>query len=176
VQGIAASGVQRTFHNEQTLAITLRVSDRNDIACPNVDSMNPNNPVTPEEAFSPLAFRTNYPLECNNPAPTAVIAGPDEIVALGSPSTLTSVPLDGTLSFDSETRIARWVWTCGNDQAPVPTAPDGSIVFCRYRPGTYTATLNVVDQGTGVINPATGTFDCQKSSAPDTVTVRITTP
>jgi hypothetical protein len=48
-----------------------------------------------------------------------------------------------------------------------------SRVICRYRLGTYTATLNVKDQGTGVINPGTGTFECQKTSAADTVQVVV---
>jgi len=175
IQGVGASGFDRTFGNEQTLSVTLRVSDREDIACQDVNGPT-GGTVEPENVFSPLAFRTQYPIVCSNPPPTAVIAGPDPILATGTASTLTSITLDGTLSSDGETRIDRYVWNCGNEFSPVDVAPDGSVVICRYRLGTYTATLNVTDQGTGVINPNTGNFDCQKSSPADSVNVIISTP
>ncbi len=179
-QGPAASGLQLTFTQEQTLGVALFVSD--DPRLLDVDpatGLAPCDPMAPPVSatfFSPFAFFTNYEIRCRNTAPTAVIAGPDTITQTGSPSTLTSVTLDGTLSSDPETKIDRWVWNCGNGLAPTAVAPDGSIVICRYRPGEYVATLEVVDQGTGVINPSTGTFFCQKFSEPDQVTVRIVTP
>lgn len=165
VQGPGASGFQRTFQNEQTLAVTLLVSDRVDIVCSATEP-------EPEASFSPLASRTLYPIGCANPAPTAVIAGPDPIRATGTASTLTSTTLDGTLSSDGETPIDRYVWSCGNEFAPISVTPDGSVVMCRYRLGTYTATLSVTDQGTGVVDPITGTFECPRSSQ-DSVTIEI---
>jgi hypothetical protein len=175
VQGVGASGFQRTFANEQTLSVTLRVSGRTDIACQDHDGAL-GGTIEEENVFSPLAARSQYPIVCSNPAPTALIAGPDPILATGTTSTLTSITLDGSLSSDGETRIDRYVWNCGNEFAPINVAPDGSVVICRYRLGTYNATLNVTDQGTGVINPNTGNFDCQKASAADTVSVIIASP
>jgi hypothetical protein len=178
IQGKAASGVNRTYVNEQTVAVTLRVSDNPDeAACDNVDDQNPGGIVEPAEFFSPLAALTQYPVLCNNPPPTAVISGPPIITATGSPSTLTSVTLNGTLSSDGETPIDRYVWNCGNEFAPTPVQPgDNSVVICRYRLGTYTATLNVTDQGTGQINPGTGTFECQKTSEAASVSVVVAVP
>jgi hypothetical protein len=178
VQGKAASGVNRTYVNEQTVAVTLRVSDNPDAAaCDDVDAQHPGGILEPASFFSPLAALTQYPVLCNNPPPTAVISGPPIITATGNPSTLTSVTLNGTLSFDGETPIDRYVWNCGNEFAATPVQPgDNSVVICRYRLGTYTATLNVTDQGTGQINPGTGTFDCQKTSNAASVSVVVATP
>jgi hypothetical protein len=177
IQGVTASSFTRTFVNEQTLAVTLRVSDDTGIPCQDVnDTLS--GAIEPSGAFSADVFTAQYSLLCNNPPPTAVIAGPNVITATGTASTLTSITLDGSLSFDGETRVDRWVWNCGNGVSPIPVVPggNGSVVLCRYRLGTYTATLNVTDQGTGVINPNTGTFDCQKSSAEASVQVVIITP
>jgi hypothetical protein len=176
IQGVGASGLTRTFSNEQTMSVTLLVSDREDIPCVNVDPMNPGNTPETEDKFSPLAFRTNYSIVCRNTAPTAIIAGAEERTFTGSASTFTNVDLNGSLSSDPETAIDRYVWTCGNDQAPVPVAPDNSEVICRYRLGTFTATLNVVDRGTGVIDPGTGTWACQKSSETDSVIIHVEAP
>jgi len=178
IQGRGASGINRTFVNEQTIAVTLRVSDNPDAdACDTVDRQNPGGIVEPASFFSPLASLTQYPVLCNNPPPTAVISGPPIITATGSPSTLTSVTLNGTLSSDGETPIDRYVWNCGNEFAPTPVQPgDNSVVICRYRLGTYTATLNVTDQGTGQINPGTGTFECQKTSDAASVSVVVAAP
>lgn len=178
IQGKAASGVNRTYVNEQTIAVTLRVSDNPDeAACDTVDDQNPGGTVELADFFSPLASLTQYPVLCNNPPPTAVISGPPIITATGSPSTLTSVTLNGTLSSDGETPIDRYVWNCGNEFAPTPVQPgDNSVVICRYRLGTYTATLNVTDQGTGQINPGTGTFECQKTSDAASVSVVVAVP
>ncbi len=179
-QGPGVSGLQLTFSNEQTLGVALFVSD--DPRLIEIDPATGRAPCDPAAApvpqtfFSPFAFFTNYEIRCRNTRPTAVIAGPDTITQTGSASTLTSITLDGTLSSDPETAIDRWVWNCGNGLAPTEVAPDGSIVICRYRPGDYVATLEVVDRGTGVINPSTGTFFCQKFSEPDEVTVRILAP
>jgi len=164
IQGKAASGVNRTYLNEQTIAVILRVSDNPDpAACADVDPLHPGGVLEPASFFSPLAAVTQYPIECNNPPPTAVIAGTDPLLLAGTPTTQTSVVLDGSLSFDGETAIERYVWTCGNDFTPQPVAVgDNSRVICRYRLGTYTATLDVADQGTGDPNPSTGTYECQK--------------
>jgi len=88
---------------------------------------------------------------------------------------LTSITLDGTLSSDGETPIDRYVWSCGNEFAPIDLTPDGSVVMCRYRTGTFTATLNVTDRGTGVIDPITGTFECPRS-AQDSLTINVVQP
>jgi hypothetical protein len=174
VQGVAASGVQETFSNEQTLAVTLRVSDRTDIVCQDVAGVGPGGAgVEPVANFSPFAALTQYEVQCNNPPPTAVIAGTDPRLLTGTPSTLTSVQLDGTLSSDDK-EIDRFVWTCGNEFTPLNVTGNGSVVICKYRLGTYTATLQVVDNGTGEL--VGGDFVCQKFSDADTVGIVVSTP
>jgi len=121
-------------------------------------------------------YATRGPSASTSGAQDSRVSGRSFATSFGSASTLTSITLDGTLSSDGETRIDRYVWNCGNEFAPIDVAPDGSVVICRYRLGAYTATLNVTDQGTGVINPNTGNFDCQKSSPADSVSVIISTP
>ena len=177
VQGPAASTFQRTFESEQALTVTLLVSDRTDLDCAEIGETNPGDPAEPRDSFSPFSFTTGYAIGCRNAPPTAVIAGPDAITVTGSPATPTPVVFDGTLSFDNETAIDRYVWSCGNGTVPIPVMPgNNAIVFCRYLPGTYTATLVVTDRGTGVVDPGTGTFECQRMSARDTVTVNVVTP
>ena len=179
IQGAGASGLQGIFADEQTLAIDLVVGDDTNLtctACGNLLTFTSCNPadVVPLAQLSPLADRRQYQIVCQNRQPTGVIAGSDPINAtiIG---TTANVVLDGTLSFDAETQIDRYVWSCGNNLPPVDVSgpQDGSIVRCSYLAGNFTATLQVVDRGTGVSNPATGTFFCQKFSEQDQVTVNV---
>lgn len=180
VQGKAASGVTRTYLNEQTIGVTLRVSDDPDAAaCDDVDPTNPGGTIEPESFFSPLAALTQYPIECNNPKPVAIIAGPSSISIPATATTPGTVILDGSLSYDRETAIERYVWTCGSSFTPTPVIPgDNTRVICKYPPGTYTATLYVTDQGSLpiTIDPNTGTFVCQKTSDEASVNIIATTP
>ena len=177
VQGKAASGVNRTYVNEQTVAVTLRVGDNPDAAaCDDVDAQHPGGILEPASFFSPLAALSQYPILCNNPPPTAVIAGESTIqLQAPSPSTPAPATLDGRLSSDAETPIDTYIWTCGNGVTPIPVIPnDWSRVICTYRPGTsYTATLQVTDMGDGTIGP-NGTFRCQKTSDVASVNVIVT--
>jgi hypothetical protein len=180
VQGPAASGINRTYLNEQTIAVTLRVSDDPDPnACDDVDPSSPGGVIEPVSFFSPLAALTQYPIECNNPPPTAIIAGATTVNITATSSQPGAVVFDGSLSYDRETAIERYVWSCGGSFSPVPVIPgDNSKVTCRYTPGTYTATLYVTDQGSLpiTIDPNTGTFVCQKTSQEATVNVIATSP
>jgi hypothetical protein len=172
VQGRMAWSFQKTFDAEQQLTVTLLVSDRTNIECSEVSETSPGGAVEPPYLFSPLTFTTGYTIACNAP-PTAVIAGPEVIHVTATPAQPAAVVFDGSLSFDGETALDRYVWSCGSQFTPVPIPGDHARVVCRYFPGTYTATLQVTDQGTGVIDPSTGTFECQRISAPDTVTVNV---
>lgn len=176
MQGPGVSGLNFIFNNEQTLAVNLRVSDKVETG----NLCDPLAPPVPETlpsgapAFSPFASLNQYQILCNNPAPTAVITGPTQLVVFGSPSTLTPVGLDGTLSFDGETAIDSWSWSCGNGTSPTNTSTGApfSQVLCRYQAlGDYTVTLQVRDKGTGTIDPGTGTFRCQKISEAATIIV-----
>jgi hypothetical protein len=179
IQGRAASGFNRIFINVQTLSVVLYVADQEisgTFQCADVYGSEQSAGVEPDSAFDDVAVAV-YELTCNNPPPTAVIAGPDVITAIATPSMPASILLDGRLSFDGETVIDLYVWSCGSQFTPVPVVQgDPSRVICRYPPGSYTATLEVVDQGTGVIDPNTGNFKCQKISEADTVTISVTEP
>lgn len=180
-QGPATSSVVRVFAAEQDLVVKLRVSDRDDLTCSRIDESTPADRIgglmEPEEAFSPHVSLTSYRIACRNPPPTAIIAGPDVFQLVGPPGQTVTLMLDGTLSIDYETPIDDWIWNCGSEFPPIPMGIP-AVVRCVYRVGpspmSYTATLVVRDQGTGVIDPGTGTFACQKTSEPDTVTVEVT--
>lgn len=167
-----AFGLERLYDFPQTLLVTLEVTDDPDAAALLAAGM----PV-PYDDFDVI----NYEISCNNRAPTAIIAGPETIDLIVPAGQTQLILFDGTLSRDDETAIDRWVWSCGNEFAPEPQNPLGSVVGCRYRgqstARTYTATLDVVDRGTGRIDPATGTWECQKSSEDsDRVTVNVSPP
>lgn len=169
IQGTAASAIETEFDVEQTLAVQLFVSDRTDAEA----LCSPTGSEVPDELFSPFSASILYLITCSNPPPVAS-AGPDQAATLlGTAATVT---LNGTLSSDAQTGINRYVWDCGNGTAPLPASPDSSIVICKYNGiGTFVATLTVVDKGTGVINPANGSFFCEKSDD-DTATVTVTLP
>jgi hypothetical protein len=172
VQGVAASGVNRTYPVEQVLNVTLRVSDRATVGAQCCDTLSAGCVPVPSASFSKnTGSVTDYRIECSNPPPVAN-GGPDIRQSIGASSL---VRLDGTGSFDNETPIDRYLWACGNGSIPNPRATD-PVVFCSYQAvGTYQAELTVWDQGDGTIDPATGNFRCQKRST-DIVTVEIFDP
>jgi hypothetical protein len=172
VEEANAFGLERLYQFPQTLLVTLEVTDD-----PDAQALLDAGMPVPYDDFDVI----NYEISCNNRAPTAVIAGPESIDLIVPAGQTQVILFDGTLSFDDETAIDRWVWSCGNEFAPAPQNPVGSVVSCRYRgqstARTYTATLDVVDRGTGRIDPATGTWECQKSSVEsDRVEVNVAPP
>lgn len=169
VQGVAAAAIQRTYPVEMVLDVILRVSDDPALTA----ECAPNAPPIDPNRFSPnLAVVSGYVISCGN-APPVADAGPDLLERVG-----VAVRLDGRASFDNETPIDRYFWSCGNGSVPIPDpqGPYGSVVYCVYFvPGTYTASLTVTDRGTGAIDPDTGTWECQKRDT-DTATVEIVAP
>lgn len=178
LEGPGVSGFDRSFQNVQELTVSLEVSS--DPAAPLLFA---NGDPVP---YSANVERIGYQIQAtacqdlDNQAPTAVIAGPDQITApLAGGGTGTQIQFDGSLSSDPDGVIEDYVWNCGNNTTPTPLP--GQIkpvkVICRYSlVGTYTATLQVRDNGTGVIDPVTGTWRCQKVSQRDEVQVTITVP
>jgi len=137
----------------------------------------PDNPLTnPELVSIEIPGSGAPPNDCpNNRPPTAVIAGGD-ITVVGIVQTVVHVVLDGSLSFDPETPIDAYVFTCGNGSGPIP-GPVPSKAVCTYIVDsvsrTYVATLQVTDRGTGQIDPQTGRYACQKVSALASVHVSV---
>jgi hypothetical protein len=172
VQGPGASGVNRTYRVEQTLNVTLRVTDDPALGAQCCDTLNPGcTPINSSLFSKNTGTVANYQISCSNPPPIAD-GGPDITQSIAVSQL---VRLDGTGSFDNETPIDRYLWACGNGATPLPNAAD-PIVFCSYSAvGTYMAELTVWDQGDGTIDPATGTFRCQKQST-DIVMVEIFDP
>jgi hypothetical protein len=165
IQGVAASALSRVYPVEQSLVVTLRVSDDPALANECTDSLPPVDPAR----LSPNIAVVQYEIECANPRPVAA-AGPDITASID-----TVVRLDGRGSFDPDGPIDRYRWACGNGSIPIPSG-DPAVVFCRYTAlGAYTAELTVSDRGTGVIDPNTGTWECVKSDT-DTTTVTIVAP
>jgi len=68
------------------------------------------------------------------------------------------------------------VWDCGNGVAPTAASAPWQA-YCRYNrvEQTYIAQLTVFDNGTGSIDPSTGTWACRRSDF-DTTTVTIVDP
>jgi hypothetical protein len=155
VQGSGSSLLQRTYADEQTLSVILRVSDSAivgatcDLAA-----------VIPARQFSPILAAETYNIACANTPPVA-----DAGSSLNS-TTGVVVTLDGRASFDSDGTIEEYLWTCGNGQPAQSTAVDG-VVECTYSSANvYTAQLTVSDDGDGL-------GGCQKSST-DTTIVTVT--
>lgn len=182
LEGEGISAFERSYTNVQELTVTLEVSSDPGAAA----DLAAGRPV----AYSSDSDIVIYPIfatfcqDTDNRAPTATIAGPDSITTpLPSGGTGASILLDGSLSSDPDGRIIRYVWSCGNSTQPtvlpgigcttVETCPK---VVCRYGVGTATATLQVQDNGTGSIDPVTGTWRCQKTSQRDEVTITVTPP
>lgn len=169
IQGVAASALQKTYSEPQGLSLILRVSDRGDAGSLCDDS--PGAPVVPDNLFSPIVAVLDYSITCANQPPVAD-AGADKAETIVSSSV--SVTLDGSNSRDPDGTIETYNWDCGNGQAAIPIGPGQAR--CTYRAAdVYTAVLTVFDNGTGVIDPNTQRFACEKSDT-DEVTVTVTRP
>ncbi len=166
VQGAGVSGVSfpsdtvGAFINVQDLTVVLQVTD---------------NRATQAQSTIPYKI---VAVNCSaNTKPTAVIAGAPTQQIFGAPGTIQSFILDGTLSSDPETAIETYTYSCGNGTNPLPQLPPSKAI-CKYTvdatPRTYTATLVVSDKGTGVIDPATGNYQCAAVSTPASVQVAVT--
>ena len=163
VQGAGASGLQRTYNDEQSMSVILRVSDS-----PAVGAVCNDPAVISSALFSPLLAAINYTITCANTPPTAV-AGADVTATIFS-----TVVLDGRGSFDPDGSIVDFYWDCGNGEVAQPNGV-AMQAECTYNAETtYTAELRVWDDGTdGVtIDPRTGELLCQKS-ATDTLEVTV---
>jgi hypothetical protein len=170
VSGISIPGGTMTaFRNTQDLTVTLFVTD------------DPNAPAL-FAADQPIAYRGQHTqtysivaVKCeNNTAPTAVLAGATEQQIFGTAQSTVSFQLDGGLSSDPETAIQSYIFSCGNGASPVVGSVP-SKVTCAYLvdtvPRTYTATLAVVDRGTGQM--VDGAYQCAKTSSPVSITVTV---
>ena len=172
LQGTAVSAFDQRYNTEQTLAVTLRISDDPDVGL----ICNATDPPVPVDSLSPKVGIVNpYIIDCANQPPVAE-AGPNQTATITSSSVV--VLLDAGLSADPDGRIDEWVWNCGNGSTPLPSG-DPPIPWranCRYTAaGNYVAEVTVKDDGTGVIDPRTGTFECQKTDT-DNTSVTITRP
>lgn len=167
VEGPTDSALTLTFQNLQTLSVTLKVSDDPQAAL----DFARNIPVS----YSALQAVLPYKILCGLP-PTAVIAGPDTVNVSNAPGQQASVLLDGTLSTDADGLLDKYTWSCGNGTQPIPQG-NGSKVVCSYKvesvQKTYSATLVVTDNGSGVIDPNTGTYFCAQQSKEDSVLVIV---
>lgn len=144
-----------------------------------------------EDPAAPLLFESGFPVSyrdtksilysivkvrCDdNTAPTATLSGADQQQIFGLPFAIVSFTLDGSLSTDRETLLETYNFSCGNGSTPSPIPGTQAKVTCRYLvdnvPRTYTATLSVVDRGTGRL--VNGQYECNKESQPDSVTVTV---
>ena len=167
IEGPNDSALTLTFQNLQTLSVTLKVSD--DPQAPLDFSRGV--PVS----YSALQSVIAYKIACGLP-PTAVIAGPDSVTVSNAPGQQASVLLDGSLSTDTDGLIDKYTWSCGNGTQPIPQG-NGSKAVCSYKvesvQKTYSATLVVSDNGSGVIDPRTGTYFCAQQSKEDSVQVVV---
>lgn len=169
VQGANASGLLRNYSDEQTMTVVLRVSDSASVGA---DCNGP--AVIDENRFSPnVDFLAGYRIACRNTPPVADAGPPADVTISGTAATAV---LDGRNSFDTDGLIVDYRWNCGNGLTGSPIPQQPGLATCIYRAvGTFTATLTVVDNGTGVIDPDTGNFACNKFTE-DTTLVTVTRP
>ena len=163
------SDVTDAFENIQDLTVSLFVTD---------------DPAAPAQfaAQQPIAYRAQatvpysiVAVRCDdNTRPTAVLAGADVQQVFGAPFSTVNFQLDGSLSSDAETPLETYTFSCGNGSLPVPTGTPSRVV-CKYlvdqTPRTYTATLVVVDRGTGQL--VGGQYQCASDSQPDQISVTV---
>jgi hypothetical protein len=172
LQGPALAGFNKTYQAEMELHVTLRVSDDPLIGAQCIP-LDQGGTAVAAYLFSPnIAFK-EYRIVCSNPPPVAN-AGPDQSVPISSAQ---NVFLDGTNSFDRETGIGEFDWSCGSGFPPIQGAVPGQV-FCRYSaPGIYEATLTVFDKGVDGVtrDPSGENFLCEKSDV-DTATVTVFAP
>lgn len=165
VQGSNLESFFRTYTTAQSLSVILRVSDDPAAEAP-CDTLTP----VGQALFGDSASFV-YEIVCANNPPVAD-AGANKTAFLGGAGSV-SVSLSGSLSSDSDGVIDQYTWDCGGPNAPLPLAGDPTGAMCSYNSqGVYTATLTVRDNGTGMMDPLTGGFVCEKSAS-DTVTVTI---
>ncbi|GEM_PF-5121330 len=167
IQGVGASGIQKTYQAEQSMSVILRVSDSIAVGAVCNDPA-----VIPIDQFSPKLAVVNYTITCSNTPPVAEAGSDVNAALIGSE---VSVILDGRASFDPDGVIQEYRWNCGNGRPAQNTGIPG-MVNCRYNAeDVYVAELTVFDNGDGTIDPNTGDFACKKSAI-DTTTVTVTRP
>jgi hypothetical protein len=152
VQGPALSSIQRTYDTEQTLTVTLRVSDAEDADQWCIQGGSP----APASNFSSATdFINGYEILCSN--------GPSITITSSAPTLQYTGGDVGLRGFASDTgaELTTYSWDCGNQsEDPDPGDPDypgqvpanGNITgTCRYEVNnlttsvTYTVTLQVND-------------------------------
>jgi hypothetical protein len=155
VQGGGSSLLSRTYSDEQSMSVILRVSDD-----PAVGAICNDPAVIPGAQFSPLLAAINYTITCANTPPTAV-AGADITAAIFS-----TVVLDGRGSFDPDGAIVDFHWDCGNGTVAQPNGFPMQAECTYNTASSYTAQLRVWDDGVD------GDLLCQKT-ATDTLVVTV---
>ena len=126
-------GAEGETDTEQTLIITLRISDEPDIDCSLGSGADPSD-------FSPVSDVIAYLIRCDFSAPV-VDAGSDVVVSLpGGPNNEVAVALGATGS-DLEFPDLSYVWDCGGGLCD-PSDCSQQSVTCTYNvQGTFTATV-----------------------------------
>lgn len=144
VQGQTMSSIQRRYTAEQSLTVTLRVSDDPDATTWCRGGGNP----APPDNFSPFTdFINGYEILCSTSDPTVNLAtNPQTLQNLGG-----TVLLQGSAT-DFEADLTTYTWDCGNgsgDTQPVPVSGIIPDFTCVYAPNNdpqsiqYTASLRV---------------------------------
>jgi hypothetical protein len=181
VQGVASSAFQRDHDVEQSLNVILRVTDRigAEDGCLTYfghPSGVPSGARLGLEWFygESVDSLNDYRIGCANLAPIAD-AGADKNVPWGIGTTV-QVLMDASGSRDDDGRVEEYLWDCGNGVPPLAASVPWQA-YCRYNrvAQTYIAQVTVFDNGTNTIDPATGTWACQRSDF-DQTTVTIVDP
>lgn len=155
-QGTTRRSFSKRYDAEQVLTVILHVSSLpNDGFCTSCVGA-PGSCGASIDNFDGIDDSLTYEVVCDPTPPNAVAPG-DQTVQFTGGSVM--VPLSGAASTDPETGIASYSWNCGNGTADVA----GASVVCTYTsPGTYSATLTVVN-GCGDVDT-------------DSTTVRVLSP
>ena len=134
VQGATQTTLSRIYPAEQTLTVTLRVSDEPDAATTFCRSGG--NPAPPSAFNGVEDFINDYEILCDITGPVAS-AGTDQVVP--GPTAVVTLDASGSDDPDAADTIVNYRWDCGNGQ-PFQTGTNPTVQ-CTYSNTTTTAIL-----------------------------------
>ncbi|HKQ61758.1 MAG TPA: PKD domain-containing protein [Candidatus Polarisedimenticolaceae bacterium] len=135
VQDAASASFTRSFPSEQTLQVTLRVTD-------DVSAAGAACPTAPLAVFSSQVASADYDIVCDLNEPIAA-AGPDVSANLaGNPTVMLTFDGGNSSDPDSGDTITGFSWNCGNGTAP----QNNAVASCTYdHSAVYTVRLTVTN-------------------------------
>jgi len=171
-QGPSTSSLSLPFDAEQSVTVTLRVTDDPDATtfCNPSCQGPPSSCGEPASSFNATSLPVFVNVVCENDPPEAD-AGGNKTNTLPSIGGSIDIQLDGVLSDDPDGTIVDYLWDCGNGTSAQPVVGFPARAICTYNAAnTYAASMTVRDDGDGSVG-----MDCQRSDT-DNFNVTINNP